>query len=152
MKLTMPAVACLLLMVSPLAACLWDFDTIQDGNATVLQNARTDHWQVPAPSKPFYEWRIEDRQKRIAEAVRTVVAALYDDLAVAPGENRLNGSRDRDDAERGKLSAGAVHDAGQPWRSTFLGSQLEKGMGEHKKAIEMADAQLVAGVYQKAAG
>jgi tetratricopeptide (TPR) repeat protein len=153
MKLTMPAVACLLLlMVSPLAACLWDFDTIKMETQRFPGTLELITGKFLRHSKPFYEWRIEDRQKRIAEAAEDdeSVAALYDDLAVA--QEKVGKTHAAIETMRKKEELWPGHYTTQANLGTFYihSGQLEKGLEHIEQAIEInPDAHFGREVYQK---
>jgi tetratricopeptide (TPR) repeat protein len=153
MKLTMPAVACLLLlMVSPLAACLWDFDTIKMETQRFPGTLELITGKFLRHSKPFYEWRVEDRQKRIAEAAENdeSVAALYDDLAVAQEKTGQSEAAIETMLKKEELWPGQYTTQANLGTFYIHSGQLEKGIEHIEKAIEInPDAHFGREVYQK---
>src|SRR5262245_21343336 len=71
------------LLVLPTAAfaCLWDYDTLKQERARFPSTLELITGKFLRHSPEFYEWRIQDRLKKI-EANPTNLE-LYDDLAVA---------------------------------------------------------------------
>ena len=153
MKLTMPTVACLLLlMASPLAACLWDFDTIKMETQRFPGTLELITGKFLRHSKPFYEWRIEDRQKRIAEAVQNdeSVAALYDDLAVAQEKTGQTEAAIETMLKKEELWPGQYTTQANLGTFYIHSGQLGKGIEHIEKAIEInRDAHFGREVYQK---
>lgn len=62
-------------------ACLWDYDTLQQERSRFPSALELITGKFPRHIKEFYEWRLKDRQKKIAETGPT--PELLDDLAVA---------------------------------------------------------------------
>lgn len=73
--------AALLIVPASVLACLWDYDTLQMERERFPQVAELLAGKFLRHSHTFYEWRIENRLKRIEESPED--ASLYDDLAVA---------------------------------------------------------------------
>ena len=153
MKLTMPAVACLLLlMVSPLVACLWDFDTIKMETQRFPGTLELIAGKFLRHSKPFYAWRIEDRQKRIAEAAENdeSVATLYDDLAVAQEKTGQTEAAIETMLKKDELWPGQYTTQANLGTFYIHSGQLEKGIEHIEKAIAInPDAHFGREVYQK---
>lgn len=153
MKLTMPAVACLLLlMVSPLAACLWDFDTIKMETQRFPGTLELITGKFLRHSKPFYKWRIEDRQKRIAEAAENdeSVAALYDDLAVAQEKTGQTEAAIETMLKKEELWPGQYTTQANLGTFYIHSGKLSNGIDHIEKAIEInPDAHFGREVYQK---
>jgi len=153
MKLTMPAVACLLLLMeSPLAACLWDFDTIKMETQRFPGTLELITGKFLRHSKPFYEWRIEDRQKRIAEAAENdeSVAALYDDLSVAQEKTGQTEAAIETMLKKEELWPGQYTTQANLGTFYIHSGQLEKGLEHIERAIEInPDAHFGREVYQK---
>ena len=72
-----------LLVLVPAAAigCLWDFDTLEMERQRFPSTLELITGEFLRHSKEFYEWRIDDRKRRLEAGGKDV--ALYDDLAVA---------------------------------------------------------------------
>ena len=63
------------------SACIWDYDTLKQERARFPDALEIITGKFLRHSKEFYEWRIQDRLKRIATDPKN--ANLHDDLAVA---------------------------------------------------------------------
>lgn len=153
MKSTMPVAACLLLLtVSPLAACLWDLDTIKMETQRFPGTLELITGKFLRHSKPFYGWRIKDREKRIAEATDNdeFVAALYDDLAVA--QEKTGNTSAAIETMLKKQEIWPDKYTTQANLGTFYihNGELEKGLEHIERAIEInPHAHFGREVYQK---
>ncbi|QDT62950.1 hypothetical protein [Calycomorphotria hydatis] len=149
----------ILLAATPAHACLWDYDTLQmererfPGVLEVMVGKFLRH------SDEWYEWRIEDRQEKLAkveagelELTKEEQARLYDDWAVAL--SKLG----RDDEAIAVIDkkAAAFPETGQyethANRGTFLihAGRLEEGIAEIDKALAInPDAHFGREKYQK---
>lgn len=71
----------------PAAACLWDYDTIEQERSEFPEVLELITGKFPRHSAEFYRWRIGDRIARIAELdgkpIDLAGLSLFDDLAVA---------------------------------------------------------------------
>lgn len=74
-------IAITLILPSSTMACLWDYDTLQQERSRFPTALELITGKFPRHSKEFYEWRVKDRQKKIAATGAT--RELLDDLAVA---------------------------------------------------------------------
>src|SRR5436190_10514578 len=63
------------------SACMWDYDTLKQERARFPDALEIITGKFLRHSKEFYEWRIQDRLKRISDDPKN--PSLYDDLAVA---------------------------------------------------------------------
>ena len=138
----------IVLIPAPLAACLWDSDTLEEERKqfpTVLELI-TGKFLRHSPA--FYEWRIEDRKKRLEEDPENV--ALYDDLAVA---YEKTGQRDlaiETILKKEEISPGLYETYANLGTFYVHAGQLEEGLKEIEKAIEInPDAHFGREVYQK---
>lgn len=68
-------------MATPAQACLWDSDTIAEERSKFPTAMEILAGKYNKHSPAFYEWRIKDRQKKLAKDPRN--PALLDDLGVA---------------------------------------------------------------------
>jgi hypothetical protein len=73
--------AILCIMPALTFACLWDYDTLKQERSRFPSTLELITGKFLRHSPEFYEWRIQDRFKRIAGG--STVLADYDDLAVA---------------------------------------------------------------------
>jgi tetratricopeptide (TPR) repeat protein len=74
---------CVVLLLTPalLHACLWDYDTLKMERARFPTTLELITGKFLRHSPEFYQWRIEDRRRRLVNEPDNL--ALYDDLAVA---------------------------------------------------------------------
>lgn len=153
MKPIIPVVVCvLLLMVSPLAACLWDLDTIKMETERFPGTLELITGKFLRHSKPFYEWRILDRQKRIAESAGgdESVAALYDDLAVAQEKTGNTAAAIDTMLKKEELWPGLYTTQANLGTFYIHNGELQKGLEHIERAIEInPDAHFGREVYQK---
>jgi tetratricopeptide (TPR) repeat protein len=75
------ALAGLLMAPAAATACLWDYDTLKQERARFPSALELITGKFLRHSKEFYEWRIQDRLKKIAADPKN--PALHDDLAAA---------------------------------------------------------------------
>jgi tetratricopeptide (TPR) repeat protein len=62
-------------------ACIWDYDTLLQEKARFPSALEVIAGKFPRHSREFYEWRIQDRLRRLKSNPDNLAA--YDDLAVA---------------------------------------------------------------------
>ena len=79
--IAMTLIAMTLVLPSFAMACLWDYDTLMQERSRFPSVLELITGKFPRHSKEFYEWRVKDRQKKIAATGAT--PELLDDLAVA---------------------------------------------------------------------
>ncbi len=153
MKSTMPVVVCLLLLtVSPLAACLWDYDTIKMETQRFPGTLELIAGKFLRHSRPFYEWRIDDRQNRIAEATANdeSVAALYDDLAVAQEKTGKTRAAIETMVKKEELWPGQYTTQANLGTFYIHNGEFEKGLEHIERAIEInPHAHFGREIYQK---
>ena len=128
--------------------CLWDYETIQMEKVRFPGAAELIAGEFRRHSPEFYQWRIEDRLKKIESHPDDL--SLLDDLAVSyekSGQTDLaiQTMLDKDQRQPGLYETHAnlgtfyIHDG-----------QLEKGLAEIRKAIEInPDAHFGREVYQQ---
>ena len=80
-KLVVGVLVSLIAFHAPVAACLWDRDTLEQERQRFPSVLELIAGQFLRHSDAFYEWRIEDRTRRMEQ--ETDDPRLYDDLAVA---------------------------------------------------------------------
>ncbi len=66
---------------SVVMACLWDYDTLMQERSRFPSALELITGKFPRHTKEFYQWRVKDRQQKIAATGST--PELLDDLAVA---------------------------------------------------------------------
>ncbi|WP_145364037.1 hypothetical protein [Stratiformator vulcanicus] len=140
-------------------ACLWDLDTLEMERSRFPGALELIVGKFLRHSDVFYEWRIEDRQEKIAavdagelELSDAEVAGLYDDWAVALSKL----GRDEDAIEVIDRKAERFPETGRyethANRGTFLihSGQLEEGIAEIDQALEInPEAHFGREKYQK---
>ncbi len=70
-----------LFLALPAAACLWDYDTLNQEQSRFPSTIELITGKFLRHSPKFYQWRIEDRLRKLARSPENI--ALYDDLGVA---------------------------------------------------------------------
>lgn len=70
-----------LFLALPAAACLWDSDTLNQEQSRFPSTIELITGKFLRHSPKFYQWRIEDRLRKLAQSPENI--ALYDDLGVA---------------------------------------------------------------------
>lgn len=78
---TLGLLACLLLTPAVALACLWDTDTLKQEESRFPDTLELITGKFLRHSKEFYEWRIQDRLKKLEVQIRDVT--YLEDLAVA---------------------------------------------------------------------
>jgi tetratricopeptide (TPR) repeat protein len=145
------AVLCLLpLLCSTALACLWDHDTLAmerlhfPGTLELITGKFLRH------SPKFYQWRIENRGKRLPTES---TPELYDDLAVAYEKTGNHDKAIELMVKKEELFPGLYETRANLGTFYMLGGQFEKGVEEIEKAIAInPDAHFGREVYQKHLG
>ena len=136
------------LITSTAAACLWDKDTLQMERSRFPDVLELITGRFLRHSKQFYEWRIEDRQKRLADGEST--GELYDDLAVAFDKTGQHEKAIETINAKDKLWPGEYETLAN--KGTFLihSGKYTEGVDFIRKAIEVnPDAHFGREVYQQ---
>lgn len=132
----------IVLMPAPLAACLWDSDTLAEHRrleeeheqfSTVVLNLIIGKFR--RHSQSMYEWRIADRKKRLIEEPQNV--ALYDDLAVAYEKTGQINIAIETILKKDEISPGLYETHANLGTFYIHAGRLEEGLKELKKAIEI---------------
>lgn len=142
------------LVPTPLAACLWDSDTLAEHRkleeeseqfSTVVLNLITGKFRRHSPA--MYEWRIVDRKKRLIEEPENV--ALYDDLAVAYEKTGQTDLAIETILKKDKIRPGLYETHANLGTFYIHAGRLEEGLKEIEKAIEInPDAHFGREIYQ----
>jgi tetratricopeptide (TPR) repeat protein len=74
------ALALVVTIIGPVAACLWDYDTLLVERQRFPDTLELITGKFLRHSREYYQWRVEDREKRLQQEA---TPALYDDLSVA---------------------------------------------------------------------
>lgn len=145
---TRTLVIILLLIPAPLFACLWDSDTLEEERRQFPSVLELITGKFLRHSPAFYEWRIEDRKKRIEKEPENV--ALYDDLAVAYEKTGQTDLAIETILKKEEISPGLYETYANLGTFYIHAGRLEEGLKEIEKAIEInPDAHFGREVYQK---
>lgn len=149
MKYRMRTLVVILLFIpAPLVACLWDSDTLEEERRQFPSVLELITGKFLRHSPAFYEWRIEDRKKRIEEEPENV--ALYDDLAVAYEKTGQTDLAIETILKKEEISPGLYETYANLGTFYIHAGRLEEGLKEIEKAIEInPDAHFGREVYQK---
>lgn len=71
----------LLLLISAVSPCLWDYDTLKQERRRFPTTLELITGQFPRHSDSYYQWRVKDRTERMAAG--ELSPEMFDDLAVA---------------------------------------------------------------------
>ena len=137
-----------ILLVSPIVACLWDKDTLDQERQRFPSTLELITGQFLRHSQPFYEWRVEDRAAKLKVLPNKV--ELYDDLAVAYEKLGKHDEALATMDSKDKIESGLYETAAN--RGTFLihAGRLDEGLKEIERAIEInPDAHFGREIYQK---
>ncbi|MFK7820030.1 MAG: hypothetical protein AB8G99_15005 [Planctomycetaceae bacterium] len=143
------AATCLILSSATLTtACLWDYDTLREERARFPNALELITGKFIRHSKEFYQWRIEDRTKRIAQQPDNV--ALYDDLAVAYDKTGNQSEAIATIMAKEELKPGQYETAANLGTFHIHAGNLEEGLQHIDRAIEInPDAHFGREIYQK---
>jgi len=141
-------IALLALMPGPLAACLWDSDTLEEERRQFPSVLELITGKFLRHSPAFYEWRIEDRKKRIEQEPEDV--SLYDDLAVAYEKSGQTNLAIETILKKEEISPGLYETYANLGTFYIHAGRLEEGLTEIEKAIEInPEAHFGREIYQK---
>jgi hypothetical protein len=105
------------LIPAPLVACLWGSDTLEEERRQFPSVLELITGKFRRHSPAFYEWRIEDRKKRLKQEPENV--DLYDDLAVAHEKTGQTDLAIETILKKEKISPGLYETYANLARSTF---------------------------------
>lgn len=138
----------IVLIPAPLAACLWDSDTLEEERRQFPSVLELITGKFLRHSPAFYEWRIADRKKRLIEEPENV--ALYDDLAVAYEKTGQTDLAIETILKKEEISPGLYETYANLGTFYIHAGRLEEGLQEIEKAIEInPEAHFGREVYQK---
>lgn len=139
---------CIAMATSPIEACLWDYDTLAMERQHFPSTLELITGKFLRHSKAFYEWRVADRSKRIAQGEST--PELYDDLAVAYDKLDRHVEAISTILQKEKLFPGLYETAANYGTFLIHAGKLEEGIAELDKAIAInPDAHFGREIYQK---
>jgi tetratricopeptide (TPR) repeat protein len=136
------------LLSAPLAACLWDSDTLEEERRQFPSVLELITGKFLRHSPAFYEWRIADRMKRLEQEPSNV--ALYDDLAVAYEKTGQTDLAIETMLKKEEISPGLYETYANLGTFYIHAGRLEEGLKEIEKSIEINPyAHFGREVYQK---
>jgi tetratricopeptide (TPR) repeat protein len=136
---TLPAVA---------LACLWDYDTLKQERARFPDTLELITGKFLRHSKEFYEWRIQDRLKKLEADPKNL--AYYDDLAVAYDKTGNHDKAIETMLAKEKLQPGPYETYANLGTFYFHSGKLEDGLPYIDKALAInPDAHFGRERYQK---
>lgn len=145
---TRTLVILVVLIPAPLLACLWDSDTLDEERRQFPSVLELITGKFLRHSPAFYEWRIEDRKKRLEQEPENV--DLYDDLAVAYEKTGQMDLAIETILKKEEISPGLYETYANLGTFYIHAGRLEEGLNEIEKAIEInPDAHFGREVYQK---
>jgi tetratricopeptide (TPR) repeat protein len=137
-----------LCLANPGTACEWDYDTLRQERSRFPTALELITGKFLRHSKEFYEWRIQDRLRRLEKDPNNL--ALLDDLGVAW---QKTGQTDKaiETMERKERIQPGVYETYSNWGTFYiLAGDFEKGLPLIDKALEInPDAHFGREKYQK---
>ena len=128
--------------------CLWDYETIQMEKVRFPGAAELIAGEFRRHSPEFYQWRIEDRLKKIESHPDDL--SLLDDLAVSYEKSGQTDLAIQTMLDKDKRQPGLYETHANLGTFYIHDGQLEKGLAEIRKAIEInPDAHFGREVYQQ---
>ena len=148
MRRTSLAVGLVLLTTSTATACMWDYDTLRQERARFPGTLELITGKFLRHSKEFYQWRIEDRLRRLQSDPTN--AALYDDLAVAYEKTGQNAKAIATMLKVEEFQPGRYETYSNLATFYFLGGQFQLALDTVNKALAInPDAHFGREKYQK---
>ncbi len=134
-QLSVLLIAMTFILPSFAMACYWDYDTLMQERSRFPIALELITGKFPRHTKEFYEWRVKDRQKKIAATGPT--PELLDDLAVA-----FDKIGDHDQAIKTMELAeqkfpGRYETASNLGTFYFLGNRLEAAIPQIERALQI---------------
>jgi tetratricopeptide (TPR) repeat protein len=129
-------------------ACLWDYDTLKQERARFPDTLELITGKFLRHSKEFYEWRIQDRLKKLQTDPKNL--AYYDDLAVAYDKTGQHDKAIETMLDKEKLKPGLYETYANLGTFYFHSAKLEEGLPYIDKALAInPDAHFGRERYQK---
>ncbi|MCA9176079.1 MAG: hypothetical protein KDB14_16450 [Planctomycetales bacterium] len=147
MRRSIPIALFLLPLAAVASACLWDVDTLDQERSRFPDTLELIIGRFPRHSRAYYEWRVKDRQARLAAGEST--AAIYDDLGVALDKLGRHAEAIETMQAKEKLFPGLYETLANRGTFHIHHGELEEGARWIEKAIEVnPDAHFGREVYQ----
>ena len=142
------AIGVALLLPSAAIACLWDYDTIKMERARFPGTLELITGKFLRHSPEFYQWRIENRLKRLK--ADPINAALLDDLAAAYDKTGQHDKAIETAQKTEMLHPGRYETAANLATFYFHAGRLEEGLPHIERALRInPDAHFGREKYQK---
>ncbi len=136
------------LIASPAWACLWDYDTLLQERSRFPSTLEIITGKFLRHSKEFYEWRIQDRLKKLQTEPDKL--AYYDDLAVAYDKTGQHQKAIDTMLAKDKKKPGLYETEANLGTFYIHSGQLEKGLEHIDKALKInPDAHFGREKYQR---
>jgi len=136
------------LIAVPVYACMWDYDTLAMEQQRFPNALELILGKFLRHSNEFYQWRIEDRKKKLERDPEDLRA--YDDLAVAYDKTGQHDKAIETILAKDKIKPGLYETEANLGTFYIHAGQLEKGIEHIERAIEInPDAHFGREVYQK---
>ncbi len=142
--------AFLVFLVLPITvlACLWDYDTLRMERSSFPNTLEIITGKFLRHSKEFYEWRIQDRLKKIDKEPNRL--DYYDDLAVAYEKTGQHALAIEWILKKDKIKPGVYETYSNLGTFYILAGELEQGLPWIDKALAInPDAHFGRERYQK---
>lgn len=134
--------------VSPILACLWDYDTLAMERKRFPNALELITGKFLRHSNEFYEWRVKDRLKQLKDTPDKL--ALYDDLAVAYDKLGKHEDAIATIQKKDVLKPGLYETEANLGTFLIHSGKLKEGLVHIGKAIEInPDAHFGREIYQK---
>jgi tetratricopeptide (TPR) repeat protein len=114
-------------------ACLWDYDTLKQERARFPDTLELITGKFLRHSKEFYEWRIQDRLKKLQSDPKNL--GYYDDLAVAYDKTGQHDKAIETMLAKEKLKPGLYETYANLGTFYFHSGKLEEGLPYIDKAL-----------------
>lgn len=149
-KICRSLMACVFWVSCPVLAlaCLWDYDTLKMERQRFPTTLELITGKFLRHSPEFYQWRIQDRLKKLAVDPQNL--ALYDDLAVAYDKTGRQDLAIETILKKERLKPGLYETEANIGTFLIHSGKLEEGLAHIDKAIEInPDAHFGREKYQK---
>src|SRR5262245_36362225 len=129
-------------------ACLWDYDTLKQERARFPDTLELITGKFLRHSREFYEWRIQDRLKKLESEPNQL--DYYDDLAVAYEKTGQHAKAIETILAKDKIKPGLYETYANLGTFHVLAGDLEQGLPYLDKALALnPDAHFGRERYQK---
>ena len=151
LKTSILPIALLVGLLSPIVilACIWDYDTLKMERSRFPSTIELITGKFLRHTPEFYQWRINDRLKRLEKDPNNVT--LLDDLAVAYDKTGQHDKAIETAQNTEKIKPGRYETAANLGTFYFHSGKFEEGLPHIDKALKInPDAHFGREYYQKA--